>query len=517
MANTISTYGVGEKFVKSALMGLGATEQDPNGRFAIDGSLVNVELSRVVAEAIYIDEIFRDGQSVTGKYSTKAEKNGAERVMLETPLPFTSRTASYGGRAGTPGNSGIINANAPMLTAEDEFIIYYNQWNDQMLLFPDMKKELMPLDRVAQRIASYAKRVTMDRSASILAEIIAYAYFRAMNGGENLVNHGDMSAKNAYSDLTTVLNAKMDDGDPIMGAYQYSTDGRAIIGRPKFINGIFSTNGGLIVYGGDLAQKMLLNYDLDAAMSSRDYVGNNYKGNAAQFNFVMAPSYIWTLAEQYLGLPVGALNNVSAIAVSREATAVARGVDLGMKIVDNALPPRGVVAQPLNIWGHEAFRKSFVIGDSTLTTTYLSTTLGLSDSTRLRPIAPFIDYNKQGAADPVGVPVYDQNGNVSGYKTAAFITKPNADNIQSGIPRVHSLIADTASGAVASGTKVKLSTTTADAKIYYTTNGTEPTTASTAYTTAGITISGATTIKAIAVKQGSIPSEVLTLTYTISA
>lgn len=516
MAKVISTYGVGTKFVTSALMGLGATEQAPNGRFAIDGSLVNVEMSRVIAEAIYIKEIFRDGQSVSGRYTTDLAKGGAVRVPLATPFPFTSRTISFGGRAGTPGNAGVINSNAPMMTADDEFLVYLNQVNDQPILFPDMKRELMPLDTVARKINSYAERVAMDRSASTLAEIIGYAYFRAMNDGENLVNHGDLTEKNAYATLIAKLNGKMDDGDQVTGAFTFPTEGRTIIGRSEFINNIFNLNSGLVVLGGDLAQEMLKNYDLDAAMSERDYVGANFRGNSGNFNFVMANSVIWSLAEMYLGLPAGALNNVDAIAVSFDATAMARGVDLGVKVID-AQPTRGALAQPLNMWGHEAFRKSFVIGDSTLTTTYLNTTLGLSDSTRLRPIAPFMKYDAQGVADPIAEPVYDQNGVVNGYKPKAFVIKPNADNIQSGIPRVYSLTSDTPSGAVASGTKVKLSTPTADAKIYYTTNGTDPTTASTAYTSAGITISAATDIKAIAVKQGSIPSPILALSYTIQA
>lgn len=122
MAN-VQTYGVASQFTKSALMGLGATETDRNGRFYVDGSMVNVELSRVIAEAIYIQDIFRDGQSVTGKYTTRPERNGAVRVMLDTPLPFASRTVSYGGRAGTNGNGGVINMNAPLMPANDEFMV----------------------------------------------------------------------------------------------------------------------------------------------------------------------------------------------------------------------------------------------------------------------------------------------------------------------------------------------------------------------------------------------------------
>ena len=108
MAN-VSTYGVVSQFTTDALMGLGATAQDPNGRFYVDGSMVNVELSRVIAESIYINEIFRDGQSVTAKYTSAPQRNGAVRVMLETPLPFASRTVSYGGRPGSADNGGARN------------------------------------------------------------------------------------------------------------------------------------------------------------------------------------------------------------------------------------------------------------------------------------------------------------------------------------------------------------------------------------------------------------------------
>ena len=71
-------------------------------------------------------------------------------------------------------------------------------------------------------------------------------------------------------------------------------------------------------------------------------------------------------------------------------------------------------------------------------------------------------------------------------------------------------------GAVASGTTVTLSTTTEDADIYYTMGASpaDPTSESTKYS-APISITEATTIKAIAVKEGSNNSEVATASYTI--
>lgn len=418
----ISTYGTVENFTKSALLGLGATEQDANGRFYLDGNMVNAELSNVIAEAIYIEEIFRDGQSVTGKYTTD-RKAGAVRVMLDTPLPHTSRTTAFGGRKGTPGNSGVININPPLLPTNDEFMVYLNQVNDQAMIFADISKEYIPLDVMAKKIAGYSKSVAQDRSASTLAEILSYAIYRALNDGGNISNVADLNAEDAYATLVNDLNAKMDNGDPVQGAFTYATEGRTIIGRPSFINKVFNRKSGLILTGSDLAQEMLKNYDLDRRMSDKDYVGTGYKGYAMGFHWQSAPDYIWTLAEKYLGLSAGALNNIHAIAVSFESTAVGRVVDLGVKLID-ANEVRGVKAQPLNIWGHEAFRKSYIIGATGVNTTFFEN-LGFDETAKKDVIAPALvhsDFNS------VQVPVYGSDGSIVGYKVVASGAKPNGGN-----------------------------------------------------------------------------------------
>lgn len=515
MAKIVNTSGVVNKFATSALMGLGATAQDPNGRFYLDGSAVHVDLARVIAESIYIKRIFRDGQSVTSRYTTEAKQGGAVRVVLNTPLPFTSRTASYGGRKGTTGNGGVINANGPMLPANDEFIVYLNQLNDQMMAFPDLSKEYLPIDIMASRIAQYAERVQMDRDASTLAEIIAYAFYRSQKGGGNLVDKGDLTQDNAYATLINELNAKLANGDIERGAFTFPTEGRTIIGRPRFINGIFNRKSGVIMLGGDLAQEMLKNYDLDARMADRDYVGTGYKGYAMGFHYQEAPDYIWTLAEAYLGLAKGALNNVDAIAVSFDATAMADGIDLGVKVVD-ATDFRGSLAQPLNVWGHEAFRISYVIGDATLTNAYLES-LGFTANDRKYPVAPSQAEAALLAGEQqnvISVPIYNSNNEIVGFKQIASVPQPNGDNIKTGVPQVLAPQASVLPGKVTSGTKVALTCSTADAVIHYTTDGSTPTADSDTYS-AELTISAKTTVKAIALKDGMVASNVSTFEYTV--
>ena len=67
-----------------------------------------------------------------------------------------------------------------------------------------------------------------------------------------------------------------------------------------------------------------------------------------------------------------------------------------------------------------------------------------------------------------------------------------------------------------SGTSVTISCSTEGAKIYYTTDGSDPTASSTEYT-AAISVTAAVTLKAIAVKSGMNDSAVASASYTISS
>ena len=71
-----------------------------------------------------------------------------------------------------------------------------------------------------------------------------------------------------------------------------------------------------------------------------------------------------------------------------------------------------------------------------------------------------------------------------------------------------------ASGAVNSGTKVTITCSTVGAKIYYTTDDSDPTAESTPYSEA-ISVTEAVTVKAIAIKEGMNNSAVASVSYTI--
>ncbi len=442
-----------EKISRQVLM-TGDPVTGKDGALYLDGTMTPTKVSEAIAEAIYVGEIFRNGQSVTSKYTVNAKVGDVVRVPLETPFPNSSRTLSIGGREGTEGNSGIINTNAPMMPSDSEFTVFLNQLNDQMILFPDMSQEWLPLNRVATRVASYAASVVEDRTASILAEILAYSIYRSLNGADNL-HTIDMTEQGAFGKLLNELNTALDNGDMIAGAHTYPTEGRCIIARSRFINGMINRDSGVILTGSDLAQTMLKEYKFDVDMSDRDYVGNAYKGRVMQFDLQGAVDYIFTLAERYLGLEKGALDNVLGVAVSFDTTAVAENIDLGVKMVDHSGNPRGLEAQPINCWGHEGFRVNQIIGTPSLSNTTF-TNAGFTADVRKRPCAPK-DLFASEKTDKILVPVYDTAFNIIGYREVANIPKPNGGGVKNSLTTVILTLTDSSADTPITGATVTVS------------------------------------------------------------
>lgn len=108
-------------------------------------------------------------------------------------------------------------------------------------------------------------------------------------------------------------------------------------------------------------------------------------------------------------------------------------------------------------------------------------------------------------------------GNHAGLKTPTSIKFVGNDTPDPKEPTQAATVkASPATGEVYAGTKVTLSSATPNATIYYSTDGSEPTTESTVYDGAtGIVINEATTIKAFATVADLDNSEVATFAYTI--
>ncbi len=105
------------------------------------------------------------------------------------------------------------------------------------------------------------------------------------------------------------------------------------------------------------------------------------------------------------------------------------------------------------------------------------------------------------------LPEYVSNSKEISLAVKTTVTVPGA-------PQVEAVNANHESGNYADPIKVSLSTNTEGASIYYTLDGTNPTTDSSLYTEE-IEITSDTTLKVVAIKEGMISTSIKTYTYTI--
>ena len=127
----------------------------------------------------------------------------------------------------------------------------------------------------------------------------------------------------------------------------------------------------------------------------------------------------------------------------------------------------------------------------------------------LMHVMDFLDWGNMlnDAVTIIEITCTDVAGNVSASTTVTFSVLATET--------VATPVADPVGGTFPNAQIVYLSSATSGATIYYTIDGSAPTTGSFVYDAGGVDVYDTTTIKAIAVKAGMIDSAVMTETYTI--
>jgi uncharacterized repeat protein (TIGR03803 family) len=117
---------------------------------------------------------------------------------------------------------------------------------------------------------------------------------------------------------------------------------------------------------------------------------------------------------------------------------------------------------------------------------------------------------------PYSNPVFDASGNLYGTSSGGSDAAGAVYELASTTPTAATPVFAPAAGTYTPAQTVTISDATSGATIYYTTNGSTPTTSSTKYTGA-ITVSVTETLEAIAVASGEANSTTASATYTIQA
>jgi hypothetical protein len=172
----------------------------------------------------------------------------------------------------------------------------------------------------------------------------------------------------------------------------------------------------------------------------------------------------------------------------------------------SAVPPTTAATPTLSpAAGTYASAQTVTISDTTAGAVIYYTTNGSTPTTASKQYAAAITVSATATVKAIAV--------ASGYSTSAVASA--AYTISTALPAAAAPTLSVATGTYASAQSVVLADATPGAVIYYTTNGSTPTTASAIYSTA-LTVNTTTTVKAIAVASGYSNSAVSSATYTIT-
>jgi hypothetical protein len=296
-------------------------------------------INSVQARLILSNEILRnvgqniienDGEGVTQRFAKDA-KGG--RINVIRVLPLTQEARSLGADFnGQPFASGDFEQPNTVQYGLDVITVI-----DKPIAIRNATRDMIPVDLLEAETKNFSLLLYRNINAMTIAGKIA----KSLVAGQ--VKEVDLTGTSttAVRDAIIQANAKLDEGDQSEGVDMFPTEDRILIIRPSLRPYLLSANN-ILVGGSNFAQDILAKGTLDTA-STRDQ-RNGFIGVVDGLPCYMANSAIWTLAERYLGLPVGELDGVYGYISSGMANARGIALDETVKIVDAVAGP-GVLIQ----------------------------------------------------------------------------------------------------------------------------------------------------------------------------
>jgi hypothetical protein len=274
---------------------------------------------------------------------------------------------------------------------------------------------------------------------------------------------------NTYSTLY-LLGTAVDGNQPAQSFVVTYTDGTTT----TFTQGVSNWNTPQSYAGESIALAMADRLTSSGSLDKRTF-------DLYGYSFALNP------AKTVQSLKLPANKNVKVLAIALQPTSAATATPV--------LSPAG---------GSYTSAQSVTITDATAGSKIYYTTNGTTPTTGSTLYSGAIPVSATTTIEAIAV--------AAGYANSAIATATYT--ISTSLPVTATPVPSPAGGSYTSAQSVTITDATGGSTIYYTTNGTTPTTASTLYTGA-IPVSATTTIEAIAVATGYSNSAVATATYTI--
>lgn len=324
----------------------------------IDSIASGRQLSPVVMRNVVQRIQLYDGKGVTEDY-TQNTMTDEVRIIRVKPLTQKGRTL------GSTTNGAHYHADGA--TGEqpttDHYGIRLRHKFDEPISVPRSAMDMIPLDYLNGTRQVLEQGVAKAINASTLATQLAAALNYEYNSGVPLEDHkvevtlGTDSIVDAVIDMGAIL----DDGDSTNGIDIFPREGRALQLRPNVAK--YLKRGLDYVYqvGNWKGQDMLKIGQIEPETIPNNHV-DGYLGDIDGTSLFLTSTPIWTLAEEWLSLSSGGLDEIYGLMSASE------GTGRGLAFYENAVQVipeyrgQGIRLLPNYRWGVEVFYdKSLVL------------------------------------------------------------------------------------------------------------------------------------------------------------
>jgi hypothetical protein len=316
-------------------------------------------LSPAVKENIFQSVMLKPNEAVTEKFS---EDTDASEIQVLRLKPNANDARELGAAV----NGAWFNNEDPLASATEAYGIQILQTIDRNIDIPTNAQDMVSIDLLEGETANLAGLVARNINAATIAAMLAknfnnVAGFDKKNSNAAVVTlSGDAkpasnwvtkNSSNKYTDLIIEAATHLDNGNPEQGIDAYPDNQRCVIIRPTIkadvLKNMTGLNGGTAVF--DILRKAGLDTDTRPAVATTGYVGE-----LANMPVYSASAAVWNLAEQYLGLAKGALDNVAGIVCAASGTGRALAFNNVIKTID-APTGQGLRLQPKYRFGVECW------------------------------------------------------------------------------------------------------------------------------------------------------------------
>ena len=336
---------------------------------SLDGQALRRVLAPAIMENIVQDILLRDGYGVTEKFSTDTDAFEV-RIVRQQALDLDAR------KFGATFNGGFFNSLTEIQPTSQEYGIRLDHIIDRNIDIPSNMQDMFPLDIVGATTKRVGQAVARNVNASTMAEQlrVALTYNAAVALDANYTFGGKTYTYDAALDTATIVahdtgtsnwqttyltaSALLDNGDERHGVDIYPVDMRVAVWRPEVRAELLKT-GQIIIGGSNFAQEMIAAGKVSPGGAPRENIGG-YFGDIDATPQHIASKPLWNLAEKYLQLTAGALDDVYGMIVSSLGTGRALAFNNTVKTIDSP-NGQGMRIQPKYRWGVETFFPKSVV------------------------------------------------------------------------------------------------------------------------------------------------------------